>query len=288
MTSLRFVALLLGAGAVAACGTSAPEDVAAPPGAPAPTVEATAATEPANPATTPPLDRIDEPATVTSLADRVDDAFGITWVGGSEIDLDGRSLPDAVAARSPTAGGRPLHVFADTKIAPLPSEVAERVERAARRNTDGLVVILNPSWLSWDGHTECSGIAAPHDFYACVLTPRPETDVAALRRDVTDLIDTVVDTGLPAYLYVIPHSAESIANPQLAPLLESAEAQFAQMDPGLDRVEFIDRVISRDLEPLREGVEFNDMVHPSELGIERLADFFADEFGRFFGDSATR
>jgi hypothetical protein len=229
------------------------------------------------------IERIDEPATVTTTAERVDDALRITWIGGSEIDLEDRSLPDAVAARAPTAGDRELHVFADTKIAPLPHEVAERVERAAERNADGLVVILNPSWLSWDGHTECSGIAAPHEFYACVLTPRPTTDVDALRADVEALIDTIVATGLPAYVYVIPHSAESLADPQLAPLLATAEAQFAEMNPAIDRIEFIDRIISRDLEPLREGVEFNDMVHPSELGIQRLADVFADEFTRFFG-----
>lgn len=288
MTSLRFVALLVGAGAVAACGTSAPEDVTAPPGAPAPTVEATAAAEPASPTTTPPLDRIDQPATVTTLAERVDDAIRITWIGGSEIDLDGRSLPDAVAALSPTAGDRPIHVFADTKIAPLPHEVAERVERATRRNTDGLVVILNPSWLSWDGHTECSGIAAPHDFYACVLTPRPDTDVAALSADVTDLIDAVVDTGLPAYVYVIPHSAESLANPLLAPLLAAAEAQFAEMNPRLERVGFVDHIVSRDLAPMREGVEFNDMVHPSEVGIDRLAEHFADEFTTFLENATSR
>ncbi len=229
------------------------------------------------------IERIDEPAISTTEAERVDDAVRITWIGGSEIDLEDRSLPVAVATRSPMVGDRELHVFADTKIAPLPHEVSARVERAAERNVDGLVVILNPSWLSWDGHTECSGIALPHDFYACVLTPRPETDVAALRGDVARLIDTVVDTGLPAYLYVIPHSAESLANPELEPLLAAAETQFAELNPGLDRIEFVDRILSRDLDPLREGVEFNDMVHPSEAGIEALADFFAAELTEFFG-----
>jgi hypothetical protein len=260
--------------ALAACGAAdRSNDVAAPivSGPVAPT-----------PLPTAPIDRIDEPATVTSVADRVDDALQIAWIGGSELELDDRSLPDAVAARNPVAGDRPLHVFADTKIAPLPREVAARVERAAERNMDGLVVILNPSWLSWDGHTECSGIALPHDFYACVLTPQPETDVAALRAEVRELIDTIVRTGLPAYVYVIPHSAESLADPALAPLLAATEAQFTDLDPAVARIEFIGHIVSRDLEPLREGAEFNDMVHPSASGVERLADFFTGEFARVF------
>lgn len=243
------------------------------------------ATTPAiTPTTTPTTPtRIDEPATGTTPADRLDEAVHLTWIGGSDLDLDGRSIPAAVAARSPMLGERPLTVFADTKIAPLPHEVEARVEQAAARNVDGLVVILNPSWLSWDGHEECSGISPAHAYYACVLEPRPETDVASLRNDVRSLVDTIVGTGLPAYVYVIPHSAESLADPGLAPRLAATESQFAELDPGLDRIEYIGHVLSRDLEPLREGVEFNDMVHPSEAGVQRLADHFADEFVRFFG-----
>jgi hypothetical protein len=161
--------------------------------------------------------------------------------------------------------------------------VEARVEQAAARNVDGLVVILNPSWLSWDGHEECSGITPAHDFYVCVLEPQPDTDVAALREDVRRLVDTIVATGLPAYVYVMPHSAESLANPDLAPRLAATEQHFAELDPGLDRIEYIGHTLSRDLEPLHEGVEFDDMVHPSEAGVERLADFFTGEFVRFFG-----
>ena len=250
---------------------------------------ATTPTPATTPVQAPPGDvgRLDEPATATTPAERVDDGLRVTWIGGSEIDLDDRSLPNAVAALNPIAGDRPLQIFADTKIAPLPDEIEQRVEQAAERNMDGLVVILNPSWLSWDGHTECSGIVAPHDFYACVLTPRPETDVAALRSEVEDLIETIVATGLPAYVYVIPHSAESLANTELAALLAATEAQFAAMNPRLERIEYVDHIISRDLAPLREGIEFNDMVHPSAIGIQDLADFFSGEFARFFDEAVT-
>lgn len=236
----------------------------------------------------PPVTRIDEPATATTPADRLEDGVHITWIGGSDIDHDGRSIPAAVMARSPMIGDRPLLVFADTKIAPLPAEVETRVEQAAERNVDGLVVILNPSWLSWDGHDACAGIVPAHDYYACVLEPLPGTDVGSLRDDVSSLVDTVVDTGLPAYLYVIPHSAESLAHPELGPRLEATEAQFADLDPEVKRVEYIGHIFSRDLEPLHEGVEFNDMVHPSEFGVEVLADHFIAEFVRFFGPLTTR
>ena len=274
--------------AATACGSQAGDDAQPNDGdassvATAPT-PATAAPAEAPSAT---IGRLDDPATVTTPADRLDEAVRITWIGGSEIDLEGRSLPNAVAALSPRAGDRPLQVFADTKIAPLANEIEQRVEQAAVRNMDGLVVILNPAWLSWDGHDDCSGIAAPHEFYACVLTPRPETDVSALRAEVGDLVDTIVATGLPAYVYVIPHSTESLANTELAPLLAATEAEFAALNPRLDRIEYVGHIISRDLAPLREGIEFNDMVHPSAIGIQDLADFFSGEFARFFDEAVT-
>ena len=271
-------ALLAWSVIIGACGTGESDETVGAPTATQGTTPPTAAAE----LTTPPT-RIDEPATVTTPADRVDEAVHITWIGGSDIDLDGRSIPAAVMARSPMIGDRPVVVAADTRIAPLPGEVEAGVEQAAARNVDGLVVILNPSWLSWDGHEACTGINPAHAYYACVLEPLPSTDVDALRDDVRSLVDTIVDTGLPAYLYVIPHSAESLADPDLDRRLTATESLFAELDPGLDRIEYIDYIISRDLEPLREGIEFIDMVHPTEAGVDILADHFAAEFVRFFG-----
>ncbi|MDW3216657.1 MAG: hypothetical protein R8G01_21880 [Ilumatobacteraceae bacterium] len=277
-TRRAVAAIALTTSVLAGCGASDDERVE-PAAATTPAPSSTTAADTAPPTVT----RVDEPATATTPADRLDEAVHLTWIGGSDLDLDGRSVPAAVMARSPMLGDRPLVVVADTKIAPLPGEVEARVEQAAERNTDGLVVILNPSWLSWDGHEECSGITPAHAYYACVLEPRPETDVSALRDDVRSLVDTIVATGIPAYLYVIPHSAESLADPELEPRLAATESQFAELDPELERIEYVGHILSRDLEPLREGVEFNDMVHPSEVGVEVLADFFAGEFVRFFG-----
>lgn len=277
-TRRAVAAIVLTTSVLAGCGASDAERVE-PAAATTPAPSSTTAADTAPPTVT----RVDEPATATTPADRLDEAVHLTWIGGSDLDLDGRSVPAAVMARSPMLGDRPLVVVADTKIAPLPGEVEARVEQAAERNTDGLVVILNPSWLSWDGHEECSGITPAHAYYACVLQPRAETDVAALRDDVRSLVDTIVATGIPAYLYVIPHSAESLADPELEPRLAATESQFAELDPELERIEYIGHILSRDLEPLREGVEFNDMVHPSEVGVEVLADHFTAEFVRFFG-----
>lgn len=281
------VALAFMAGVFGGCGVASEPRSAPSPDDPAsvtaePSASAAAAVTTTVVPTSPP--RIDQPATATTPADRVDEAVHITWIGGSDIELDGRSIPDAVMARTPMIGDRPLVVFADTKIAPLPHEVEARVEQAAARDVDGLVVILNPSWLSWDGHEECSGIVPAHAYYACVLEPRPDTDVESLRDDVQRLVATIVDTGIPAYLYVIPHSAESLAEPELAGRLAAIESRFAAIDPNLERIEYIDHIVTRDLEPMHEGVEFNDMVHPSESGVELLADHFTLEFTRFFGE----
>ena len=273
----------LAACVLAGCGVSATE-TAEPLATAAPSTVTAPGTSPET-SLGPPA-RIDEPATVTTPADRIDEAIHLTWIGGSDIELDDRSIPDAVMATAPMIGDRPLVVFADTKIAPLPAEVEARVEEAVARNTDGLVVILNPSWLSWDGHEDCSGISPAHAYYACVLEPRPETDVGSLRDDVRSLVETIVDTGLPAYLYVIPHSAESLADADLARRLAATESQFAALDPELERIEYVGHIISRDLEPMHEGAEFNDMVHPSETGVQRLADHFSSEFVRFFGPFA--
>lgn len=229
------------------------------------------------------IDRIDEPATATTPAERLDDELVVTWIGGSDLELDGRSLPAAVAARSPTNDGRAIRIIADVSIGPLPADIRERVERAVDRNVDGLIVPLSPSWLTWNGHDDCRGLTPPHAFYSCILDPAPGTDVDALRAETAALVDTIVASGIPAYLYVIPHSAEALADPLLSGRLASSEATFAALDPGIARITYIGHVVTRDLDDLHEGVDFFDMVHPTEAGIERLADFFAAALPRAIG-----
>ncbi|MEO6653761.1 MAG: hypothetical protein ABIP17_14010 [Ilumatobacteraceae bacterium] len=229
--------------------------------------------ESASPADT--IGRIDAPATATTPAQRLDDDVVVAWIGGSDLELDGRSLPSAVSARSPQIAGRSLTIVADVTIGPLPATIRDRVERAAVRNVDALIVPLSPSWLTWNGHDDCHGLTPPHAFYSCILDPAPGTDVTALRAEVADLIDTIVETGIPAYLYVIPHSIDALTDPLLADRLASLDATFTALDPRVDRVTYVGHVVTRDLDRISEGVEFFDMVHPTPVGVERLADFFA-------------
>ncbi len=226
------------------------------------------------------IHRIDAPATATTPAQRLDDDLVVTWIGGSDLELDGRSLPGAVSARSPSVDGRAARIVADVSIGPLPADISERVERAADRNVDALIVPLSPSWLTWNGHDDCHGLTPPHAFYSCILDPAPGTDVDALRAEAATLIGTIVASDIPAYVYVIPHSAEALADPLLADRLASIEATFAALDPDVERVTYVGHVVTRDLDGMHEGIEFFDMVHPTGAGIERLADFFAAELPR--------
>ena len=84
------------------CGSSgedradptASDPAASDPVTPAP---ATTSSPPSTVPTTP--TRIEEPATGTTPADRLDEAVHITWIGGSDLDLDGRTIPSKPATR---------------------------------------------------------------------------------------------------------------------------------------------------------------------------------------------
>lgn len=231
------------------------------------------------------VERIDDGAISTIPAERIDNEVFLTWIGGSHVEIDDRSLPNAVRARLPRLGTRPLTILADVRTAPLPADIEERVERAVDQGTDGLIVPLNVSWVRWDGAPNCDGLTPAYVFYACILDP-PEPDVARqLLGDVQSLVDAIVATELPAYVYIIPHSQESLADPLIAELVTGAETDLASLDPGLDRIDFGSQIANRGLPNMREGVEFFDMVHPTVAGIEELADVLAPQFEQFFSDA---
>ena len=273
--------------ALAGCGDATDPPVAVPPPttSAAPAAAPAAATSRTAVATTtaPTITAIESGATVTEPAERLDDDLVVTWIGGSDLELDGRSVPDAVAPLLADVDGRSIRLDVDTVTAPLPSDVAVSVERAADRNVDALVVSMSPSWTAWDGHDECAGTTPPHDYYLCVLTPRPSTDVGVLEAELAALVETIVSTGIPAFVYVIPHSTDALRNPTLERRLAAAEVVFEQIAPAGARVEYRPTILTRGIDDLREGVEFFDMVHPTEAGIDRLAPLFAAELDRFLG-----
>lgn len=231
------------------------------------------------------VERIDDAAISTIPAERIDNEVVVTWIGGSHVEIDDRSLPAAVRARLPRLGTRPLTIVADVRTAPLPADIELRVERAAAQGTDGLIVPLNVSWVRWDGAPNCDGLTPAYVFYACILEPPDVATAQRLLDDVRSLVGTIVATRLPAYIYIIPHSAESLADPLVADLITGAEADLASLDPGLDRIEFGTEIPTRGLSNMREGIEFFDMVHPTVAGVEALADLLAPEFERFFDRS---
>lgn len=233
-----------------------------------------------------PINRIDDAATSSAPAERIDDTLTIAWIGGSDVELDGRSLPSALAARDIRVDGRRVSISADVTIGPMPADLVSSVDAAVARGADALIVALSPSWTTWNGHDDCEGVAPPHAFYACILTPAAGTDVDHLRSEIARLIATIVASGVPAYVYVLPHSEEALDDPVLSDRLAAAEREIDRLDPAVDRITFVGHVLTRDLAGFREGADFYDMVHPTVAGIERLADHFAAAVPAAFGSAA--
>ena len=155
------------------------------------------------------------------------------------------------------------------------------VDDALAAHTDAIVMSVNPVWLHWD-EVSCSDIPVLHQRYACLLSPIEPALTERRRAELQSLIDAAAGSGVPAYAYTQPHSAESLADPALDRPLTAAEAAIAAYDPLRPDVRFVARIFTRDLPPLHEGVEFIDMVHPTPAGAETLADWLAIDISRFW------
>jgi hypothetical protein len=241
-------------------------------------------TSPTTTSPTSPASTLDQPAVVTEPADRITEAAVVAWIGGSDVVLDDRDLPAAVDSRIDAIGDRPLLLVADTMIAPTVADVRDRVVAAAARGVEGLIVALNPSWVQWDG-ASCEGMTPKEVRYACLMTPVSAEVMATNAAALAELVDAVVATGLPAYLYVIPHSADSLSNPLIRDLIADAETAMATFDPGVDHVELVTPIFNRGLAGMGEGDGFINIVHPSVVGVERLADWLAAELLRFWTEA---
>lgn len=221
------------------------------------------------------------PADVTTPAERLDEPLVVRWIGSSEIQLRDVSLPAAVAARLREVGDRPVVFQADAGIGRMAPEVAAGVRAAAASGADALVVSLNLVWLHWDG-VGCDGVEPPHARYACLLTPVSPAVTAARAAELRDLLATIADTGLPAFVYTQPLSTTALDDPALGEPVATAEAAMAGFDPRLERIAFVADSFTRRMAPTREGIEFHDMVHPTPAGAEALAAWLAPELEAFW------
>jgi hypothetical protein len=212
----------------------------------------------------------------------------VHWVGGSDIAWNDYSLPDELLADMPSFGERPIVMRTRIVQAVMPVEMRGLVEDAVRAGADAIVMSVNPVWLHWDGASCLGTPAAPHDFYRCLLTPIDPTVTAQRTGELQALFATVAAAGVPVYAYTQPHSTEVLADPSVAPAIEAAESALAEFDPAVPNVRFRSRIFTRDTAPMREGVEFFDMVHPNPAGAALLSDWIAADLADFWRAAGLR
>ena len=197
------------------------------------TPEPTVVTTPtaATPTQRSPVTVIEDPAIAESTAHRVDSPLRIDWIGGSDVAWEAVSLPDSLPAsdaeRRRTAA---RHAY------PHPPgrdgrRRGELVDEAVAAGSEAIIMSINPVWLHWDEAT-CNEITVQHERYACLLTPISAAVSDHRARQLRDLIDRTVATGVPVYLYTQPHSAEVLANPDLMGRIATAEATIAGVRPA--------------------------------------------------------
>jgi hypothetical protein len=243
----------------------------------APSVDAT----PSSTGSSASISAVSDSATVTTPADRVDDALMIDWIGGSDVAWEQYSLPDEFVADLPAFAGRPLIVRTRTIQAAMPVATQALVEQVIADGTDAIIMSVNPVWLHWDERS-CGDITVPHERYACLLTPTSSRVTAQRAAEIESLVASAAAAGVPVYLYTQPHSSDVLDNPDAAASIEAAEASLAAVDPGAVNVRFVSRVFTRDLPPMREGSEFVDMVHPTPQGAAILGAWLADDVAQFW------
>lgn len=286
--------LTLAAG-LAACGEP---DAAAPvPSVPATSSQVTGPTTPTGPTTVgdrsgdgsdresteagTAITAIEQPAQSTTQAERVDAPLRVEWIGGSDVEWLEVSLPQAFLATVSSVEGRPLDVRTRLRQGALAPDVREMIGEALANRAASLIVSFNPVWLHFDEGT-CDHLTVPRERYACLLTPVSDAVTAARDREIEALFDALVDAGVPAYVYMQPHSSDVLADPAVEPLIAAAEQRLASFDPNVPDVRVVARSFTRDLPPLREGVDFHDMVHPLPTGAAVLGQWIATDVAAFW------
>lgn len=232
-------------------------------------------------ATSPRISTIEGPALATTEAERVDAPLRVDWIGGSDVELNDVSLPDAFLRHRSDVDGRPLDLRARTRIGALAPDVEALIGAALADRAEALIVSFNPVWLHFlEG--SCDTLTVPRDRYGCLLTPVSPETTAERRAEIESLLRAIETAGVPVYLYMQPHSADVMADPSVGPLIDDAERLLAAFDPDMPTVAFRARNITRDLGAAREGTEFHDMVHLTPAGAAVLGEWLAADVGSFW------
>ena len=224
----------------------------------------------------PTISTISRGAEATEPARR--NTVAVAWIAGSDSVWNDVDLPAGVAQRVPVTPAWNSEITSTIRIAPVAPDITASIGEAVAAGADALVVPLNISWLNWR-EPACldMDIIKPYERYACILTSlSPEID-AANAASLTEMIATVVASGLPTLMYAIPHSTNALADPVIGPMIDTAEQRLATFDPHDPDVTFIASSFTRDGPPFVEGVDFIDMVHPTVAGAERLAEWLAPQ-----------
>jgi hypothetical protein len=197
------------------------------------------------------------------------------------VAWEGVSLPARFVERHPTFAERPVDMRTRIRQAVMAGGVTELVGEAHVARTAALIMSINPVWLHWD-EAACADLAVQHERYRCLLSPISPALTARRADELGALVDAAVAVGVPLYVYTQPHSTDALRSPILADLIAEAERRIGGYDPGLPTVRFRSRIFTRDMDPLVEGVDFIDMVHPTQTGVARLGRWLADDITDFW------
>lgn len=210
----------------------------------------------------------------------------VAWIAGSDSVWNDVDLPAEVAERVPVTPAWNLEITSTIRIAPVATDITASINEAVAAGADALVIPMNISWLNWK-EPACldMDIHQPYERYACILTSlSPQID-AANAAALTEMIATVVASELPSLMYAIPHSTNALADPVIGPMIDAAEERLATFDPNDPDVIYRAASFTRDGPPFVEGVDFIDMVHPTAVGAERLADWLAVQVAQVVADA---
>jgi len=224
------------------------------------------------------------PAASSVPAERVTPPLTVAWIGGSEVELRDVSLTGAMADHLPAVGDRPIAYRPYTSIAAMPEDDVAHVDAAVAAGADVLAVSVNPAWLTWED-PYCAAVPGqpvdPVERYVCVLSPISDEITARRHAALTALVDRIVATGLPAYLYFMPHSTTALTDPRIADLIAAREAELAAFDPGVARVRFRPASFTRGLDGFAQPDHFVDMVHLTPGGAQAVAAWLAGDLAGF-------
>ena len=166
-----------------------------------------------------------------------------------------------------------IAVRVDRRRGARPADLIELLGTGSATRPDAIVMSLNVNWWTWNpGYCE-GDFATPADRYDCLLAERPgqigrDAAIGAL----TEQITAVADSGIPVWVYVMPHSTSSLDRHGDA--LRRIEQMIADADPHHPNVEWSSKVVTRS-SGLDEPESFVDMVHPTAVGAGQIAEILA-------------